>query len=147
MLAELESLAVREGNRAWWQRGPTDDVVWPGWCHGSPGYAMLWAQAHRVLSNDRFLELAGMAAEHAWSEPAPMGHLCCGAAGQAYAFLSLHRLTGEGVQVDRARSRLERAIGFIGDQGMTPNSPRSIAASSACTSCGFTNPMVSCRFV
>jgi eukaryotic-like serine/threonine-protein kinase len=122
MLAELEGLAVREGDRAWWWRGPKDDVVWPGWCHGSPGYAMLWAQAHRVLSEDRFLELAAMAAEHAWSEPAPMGHLCCGAAGQAYAFLSLHRLTGEGVHVDRARSSLARAIGFIGDAGMTPNS-------------------------
>ena len=122
MLAELESLALRDADRAWWQRGPDDDVVWPGWCHGSPGYAMLWTQAHRVLSEDRFLDLARMAAEHAWSEPAPMGHLCCGTAGQAYAFLSLHRLTGEGVQVDRARSMLDRATSFIGGQGMTPNS-------------------------
>jgi eukaryotic-like serine/threonine-protein kinase len=51
-----------------------------------------------------------------------MGHLCCGTAGQAYAFLSLHRLTGEGVQVDRARSMLDRAITFIGSQAMTQNS-------------------------
>jgi eukaryotic-like serine/threonine-protein kinase len=122
MLAELELLAVRDGSRAWWQRGPDDDVVWPGWCHGSPGYAMLWAQAHRVLPSDRYLELAAMAAEHAWSEPAPMGHLCCGCAGQAYAFLCLHRLTGEGRYADRARTMLDRAIDFIGTPGMTQNS-------------------------
>lgn len=122
MLDELESLAVRDGDRAWWQRGPGDDVIWPGWCHGSPGYAMLWAQAHRVLSDDRFLELAQMAAEHTWSEPAPMGHLCCGAAGQAYGFLCLHRLTGDGVYADRARAMLDRAVSFIGSPGMTQNS-------------------------
>ena len=122
MLAELESLALMDGDRAWWQRGPGDEVIWPGWCHGSPGHAMLWAQAYRVLADERYLELGRMAAEHAWSEPAPMGHLCCGTAGQAYAFLCLHRLTGEGMQVDRARSMLDRATTFIGSQGMTQNS-------------------------
>ena len=122
MLEELESHAIRDGARAWWQRGPGDDVIWPGWCHGSPGHAMLWAQAHRVLDDDRYLELARMAAEHAWSEPAPMGHLCCGSAGQAYGFLCLHRLTGEGVHADRARAMLDRSIDFIGTPGMTRNS-------------------------
>ncbi len=122
MLDDLERLALSDGDRAWWHRGPGDDVIWPGWCHGSPGYAMLWAQAHRVLSEDRYLELGRMAAEHAWSDPAPIGHLCCGTAGQAYGFLCLYRLTGEGVYVDRARSMLDRAIDFVGDQGMTQNS-------------------------
>jgi eukaryotic-like serine/threonine-protein kinase len=122
MLEELESLAIRDGGRAWWRRGPGDDVIWPGWCHGSVGHAMLWGLAHRALADDRYLELARMAAEHAWSEPAPMGHLCCGSAGQAYGFLCLHRLTGEGVHVDRARSMLDRSIDFIGSPGMTQNS-------------------------
>jgi serine/threonine-protein kinase len=122
MLDELASFALHDGDRAWWPRGPADDVIWPGWCHGSPGHAMLWTQAFRVLADERFLELARLAAEHTWSEPAPMGHLCCGSAGQAYAFLSLHRVTGEGAYVDRARSMLDRAITFIGGPAMTPNS-------------------------
>jgi eukaryotic-like serine/threonine-protein kinase len=122
ILDELERLAHRDGDRAWWCRGPADDVVWPGWCHGSSGHSMLWAQAHRVVPDGRFLELGRMAAEHAWSESAPMGHLCCGTAGQAYAFLCLHRLTGEDAYVDRARLMLDRSIDFIGDQGMTRNS-------------------------
>ena len=122
MLDELGGLACTDRDRAWWQRGPRDAVVWPGWCHGSSGHAMLWAQAHRVVPDDRFLELGRMAAEHAWSEPAPMGQLCCGSAGQAYAFLCLHRLTGEGAYVDRARSMLDRSIALIGEHGMTRNS-------------------------
>ena len=122
MLDGLADLALRDGDRAAWPRGPADEVVWPGWCHGSPGHAMLWAQAYRALAQDRFLELARMAAEHTWSEPAPMGHLCCGASGQAYAFLALHRLTGECVHVDRARAMLDRAMTFVGSPAMTPNS-------------------------
>jgi len=121
-LHELAALAHRDGDRAWWPRGPGDNVSWPGWCHGSAGYAMLWAQAHRVLPDDRFIELARMAAEHAWSEPSPTGHLCCGAAGQAYAFLSLHRLTGEGVYADRARTMLDRSMTLIGSPGMRRDS-------------------------
>lgn len=122
ILAELERLARGHGGRAWWPRGPEDEEVWPGWCHGSAGHAMLWAQAHRVLADDRSLELARMAAEHAWSEPAANGQLCCGSAGQAYASLCLHRLTGDGIYVDRARKLLDRSMMFIGSAGMTPNS-------------------------
>jgi len=121
-LNELEELACKEGDRAWWPSGPADTEVWPGWCHGSAGYAMLWAQAYRVLSDDRFLELARMAAEHSWSEPASTGHLCCGAGGQAYASLCLERLTGEGLYLDRARAMLDRAMTFIGGPGMRQGS-------------------------
>jgi len=122
MLDELERRAIRKGDLAWWPRGPADGVVWPGWCHGSAGYAMLWGLAYRELSEDRHLDLARRAAAHTWSEPAPMGHLCCGAAGQAYAFLCLHRLSGEGGFADRARAMLDRATTFVGSAGMTQNS-------------------------
>ena len=93
---------------------------------------MLWGLAYRELSDDRYLDLALRAAEHAWSEPAPMGHLCCGAAGQAYAFLCLHRLTGEGGFVDRARTMLDRATTFVGSAGMTQNSLYKGESASRC---------------
>jgi serine/threonine protein kinase len=121
-LDELAGHALTDGGRAWWPHGPADDVVWPGWCNGSAGYVMLWSLAHRMLSGDRFLELARMAAEHSWSQPPMTGQLCCGAAGQAYAFLSLHRLTGEGRYADRARAMLDRAMTFIGSPGMIQDS-------------------------
>jgi len=121
-LEELESLAQRDGDRAWWPTGPADEEVWPGWCHGSAGHAMLWAQAHRVLADERFLDLARAAAEHSWIETVENGQLCCGSAGQAYASLCVHRLTGEGRYADRARAMLERSMTYVGSPGMRRDS-------------------------
>lgn len=120
-LRELARAATVVGDAASWPMGSRKDV-WTGWCHGSAGYALLWAQAQRNIGADEFLELAMMAGEHAWASLPETGHLCCGAAGQVYAFLALHRLTGKGMYVDRARRRLEHAVGFIGTPGMSPNS-------------------------
>jgi serine/threonine-protein kinase len=121
-LRELARAAIVVDGAASWPMGSRKDV-WTGWCHGSAGYALLWAQAHRSIDVNEFLELAVMAGEHAWASSLPeSGHLCCGAAGQVYAFLALHRLTGKGMYVDRARRRLEHAVGFIGTHGMSPNS-------------------------
>jgi serine/threonine-protein kinase len=122
-LQALSAAAVIANGGASWPMGPGNADVWTGWCHGSAGHALLWSQAHRSLGSDTFLELAIMAGEHAWrSAPPDVGHLCCGAAGQAYAFLALHRLTGEGQYVDRARRRLEESVAFVGTPGMSPDS-------------------------
>ena len=121
-LDELAALAVRDGEQASWPHGPENESIWPGWCNGSAGFALLFSQAHRMLSADRLLELAAMAAEHSWSQQPMTGQLCCGSAGQAYAFLSLYRLTGEGRYVDRARAMLDRAMTFVGNPGMNPDS-------------------------
>jgi serine/threonine protein kinase len=122
-LRSLAGAARKVNGTASWPLGARNDQVWTGWCHGSAGYVFLWAQAQRSLTNDNFLELALMAGEHAWtSSPPETGHLCCGAAGQAYAFLALHRLTGDGKYIDRTRQRLEQGIGFAGTRGMSPDS-------------------------
>jgi hypothetical protein len=60
-------------------------------------------------------------------EPADNGQLCCGSAGQAYASLTLHRLTGDGRYVDRARALLDRSMTdrsmtSIGSPGMRRDS-------------------------
>ena len=110
-LYSLSGAARRLDRGVYWPMGSGNDDVWTGWCHGSAGHALLWAQAQHSLGEDDFLELAVMAGEHAWSSPAPdTGHLCCGAAGQVYAFLALHRLTGDGAYVDpRARGSITRS--------------------------------------
>jgi serine/threonine-protein kinase len=119
----LSAAAVIADGAASWPLGLQNADVWTGWCHGSAGHALLWSQAQKSLGSDAFLELAIMAAEHAWrSAPPDVGHLCCGAAGQAYAFLALHRLTGKGLYVDRARRRLEESVAFVGTRGMSPDS-------------------------
>jgi serine/threonine protein kinase len=123
MVSALEDQARMRGGQAWWPLGTRNEEVWTGWCHGSAGYALLWAYAQRSSSNDDLLQLAAMAGEHAWAgELPPVGQLCCGTAGQAHGFLALHRLTGDGVWVDRARQRLEHAVGSVGTPAMIPDS-------------------------
>ncbi len=122
-LRALSAAAIRTGGAACWPRGSRDSDVWTGWCHGSAGYVFLWERAQDSLASDEFIELAVMAGEHMWLAPPPeIGHLCCGAAGQAYAYLALHRLTGDGKYVDRARQRLDQGIGFVGTTAMSADS-------------------------
>jgi serine/threonine protein kinase len=66
-----------------------------GWCNGSAGHIFLWTLAHRMLRDNRYLELAEKAAWNAWEEPDTIDSLCCGLAGRAYGLLSLYRHTGE----------------------------------------------------
>jgi serine/threonine-protein kinase len=122
-LRELAAVARRTRDGAHWPMGVRNEEVWTSWCHGTAGYALLWSLAQRILPDGDFAELAILAGEHAWNTRAPdTGHLCCGAAGQGYAFLALHRLTGDGKYVDRARQRLEHGVGFVGTRGMTTDS-------------------------
>jgi serine/threonine-protein kinase len=124
-LRALAATAHRSDGMASWPIGTMNDDLWSGWCHGTAGHALLWAEVQRTLPTNDFdaVGLAVGAAEHIWTHRASVtGHLCCGAAGQAYAFLALHRMTGDGVYIDRARDRLDRAVGFVGTHGMMPGS-------------------------
>lgn len=81
----------------------------PGWCNGSAGHVMLWAQAYGQIQDPRFLAWAEGAGWTAWETPSPVANLCCGFAGQAYAMLCLYRLTRDGCWLERARELTNRA--------------------------------------
>jgi hypothetical protein len=78
------------------------------WCHGAPG--MVATLGHVM---DEELALAG--GELTWrAGPLAKGSgLCHGTAGNAYAFLVLHRRTGDDVWRDRARAFAMHAIGQV----------------------------------
>lgn len=82
----------------------------PGWCNGTAGYVFLWTQAHKLLGDPAYLTWAEGAAWNAWEGISPLGNLCCGMAGQAYALLSLYRHTGEKVWLSRARGAARYAV-------------------------------------
>jgi hypothetical protein len=97
----------------WLSESPGTDPAMPGWCNGSAGLVHLWTLAERTLRGEKYGELAALAAMNAWEEPRNVGDLCCGAAGRAYAMLDLYRHTGDGIWLDRARSRGEDAARVI----------------------------------
>ncbi|MES2356547.1 MAG: lanthionine synthetase LanC family protein [Pseudomonadota bacterium] len=79
------------------------------WCNGTAGHAMLFALAAEVLADHRYASIAERAAESAWITNMQLGTLCCGTAGVSYGLLAVHRVTGEKVWIERARTLLRRA--------------------------------------
>jgi hypothetical protein len=116
----VETLAATvaiEGDCANWPPGigsprPGRQEMLVQWCHGAPGIVTAMADfpAGRSPSIDAMLLQAG---NLTWSAgPLAKGHgLCHGTAGNGYAFLKLHRRTGDAVWLARARAFAMHAIG------------------------------------
>jgi hypothetical protein len=108
--ATAEATAVCDDGLANWPPaagGPlvVNDQIRVQWCHGAPGIACaLWD----VLPVD-LLEAAG---ELTWQAgPLRKGAgLCHGTAGNGYAFLKVHEVTGDTLWLDRARAFATHAL-------------------------------------
>jgi hypothetical protein len=102
--------ALRDGALVNWlpSEGSPPENIRLQWCHGAPGIV---AALGRVM--DEELALGG--GELTWrAGPLAKGsNLCHGTAGNAYAFLVLHRRTGDDVWLERARAFAMHAIGQV----------------------------------
>jgi len=107
LLDRLISLRRRTGH---WPVRPGSRVVYRGWCHGSAGWAQLWALAWQRTGDERMLLMAEECAAHALADPAPGTSLCCGRAGEVFAALTLYRTTGEPHWLSDAKRAVWRAI-------------------------------------
>ncbi len=99
--------------------GPAE--VWPGWCAGSAGHALLALEAAARFGG-AWLELAERLAWSTWEDAGGGGDLCCGLAGQSYALLAVHRAgCGEAWRV-RAMELAERACEAVRAYALRPGS-------------------------
>ncbi len=112
----VRATAVVEGDCANWppsvgapRPGRTDMLV--QWCHGSPGMVTGLGHFPRQRSSDMD-EMLIKAGNLVWNAgPLTKGPgLCHGTAGNGYAFLKLHRRTGDPIWLDRARAFAMHAI-------------------------------------
>ncbi|XP_020093327.1 lanC-like protein GCL2 [Ananas comosus] len=75
------------------------------WCHGAPGVALTLTKAYQVFQEEEFLQAAAEAAEVVWNRGLlKRVGICHGISGNAYAFLSLYRLTGNAEHLYRAKA-------------------------------------------
>jgi len=117
-LEQLAALGRPVGRGMYWPYEPgapdPDSTLGASWCNGAAGYVHLWTLAHRQLREERFLQLAQMAAWSAYegSSAAP-GDLCCGLAGRAYALLCVHRSSSESAWLARAQRLADQAAAAI----------------------------------
>jgi hypothetical protein len=99
--------ALRDGPLANWPPDPESrpDEIRVQWCHGAAGIVA-------ALGDVMDEELAVAGGELTWHAGplAKSSGLCHGTAGNAYAFLVLHRRTGDDVWLERARSFGTHAI-------------------------------------
>jgi eukaryotic-like serine/threonine-protein kinase len=117
-LQELSALAVADGQSKAWpyvlDARAKQPEYWPGWCHGTAGYVLLFVLADRLIGG--FLETAQAAARHTLGATnTTTAQLCCGLAGQAYALLSLYRRDGDELWHSKALWLTEKAAGLAAD--------------------------------
>lgn len=109
-LVDLEPYLLRDGDLANWLPGDGSrpDEIRVQWCHGAPGIVA-------TLGDLLDLELAVAGGELTWrAGPLAKGPgLCHGTAGNGYAFLVLHRRTGDELWLDRARAFGMHALGRV----------------------------------
>jgi lanthionine synthetase-like protein len=105
--ADLSPYTLHEGGLANWVpgEGARPDEIRVQWCHGAPGVV---ASLGDLLDE----ELAVAGGELTWrAGPLAKGPgLCHGTAGNGYAFLVLHRRTGDELWRDRARAFAMHAV-------------------------------------
>jgi eukaryotic-like serine/threonine-protein kinase len=118
-LDQLATLGEHFGRRVRWKwsigRRHTEQMgaYMTGWCNGSAGFVFLWTLAHRMLGNAEYGALAEKTGLDAWESEGPIGNLCCGYAGQAYALLNLYKHTGHKAWLHRAQAQAQRAARSI----------------------------------
>jgi hypothetical protein len=100
-VVDLQPYLLRDDGLANWLpgEGVKPDEIRVQWCHGAPGMVT-------TLGDLLDLELARAGGELTWQAgPLAKGPgLCHGTAGNAYAFLVLHRRTGDELWLERARA-------------------------------------------
>lgn len=120
-IEELAALGRVTGGSVSWN-GPHDMPRAGGWCHGPAGFTHLWSTAARALGDSAHANRALEAAEASWAHPELIATLCCGSAGQAYAMLIAHELSGEPRWLRRAHRLAARASREAGTRWCVPNS-------------------------
>ncbi len=113
----LRVTAVAEGDGVNWPSGvgpprPGRTGILVQWCHGAPGIVTSLTD-YPVGESAEMDDLLVRAGNLVWTAgPLAKGPgLCHGTAGNGYAFLKLHRRTGDPVWLERARSFAMHAIG------------------------------------
>lgn len=108
------------------------------WCHGAPGAIYLLAKAYHVFKERRYLIACEKAAELIWDRGLLLkgAGICHGIAGNGYAFLILHRLTGDPKYLYRANAFMQFLThSEFETRARTPDRPYSLYEGIAGTVC------------
>lgn len=119
-LETLLHVAHLEGDAAFWEAGPDRPGLWPHWCNGSSGVGTALLRAHAVIGDERYREMAELAAQAVLATKWQSGAvLCHGLAGNGQFLLDLYEFSGEQRFYDQARELAQAMwVGRIHDDGL-----------------------------
>ncbi|CAN0238408.1 unnamed protein product, partial [Phaeothamnion confervicola] len=106
----LVSLQLPSGNFPSRPEAERDRLV--QWCHGAPGVVLALAEGYGLFGDERFAAAAARGSDGIWRRGLLVkgNGLCHGVAGNAYAFLSLWRVTGDAKHLYRPHRFAEFAV-------------------------------------
>lgn len=108
------------------------------WCHGAPGAIYLLAKSYHLFGDRRYLVACEKVADIIWERGLLLkgAGICHGIAGNGYAFLILHRLTGEPKYLHRANAFKQFLThSEFKERARTPDRPFSLYEGIAGTVC------------
>lgn len=115
------------------------------WCHGAPGTIYTMAKAYLIYKDQRFYDSVVKAGELVWEKGLLRKGpgICHGVAGNGYAFLLLHRITGDNKYLHRAKMFADFMVSdeFIRDARL-PDNPESLYEGTAGTVCFLSDLLV-----
>uniref|UniRef100_A0A672LY59 Glutathione S-transferase LANCL1 n=2 Tax=Sinocyclocheilus grahami TaxID=75366 RepID=A0A672LY59_SINGR len=119
-------LRFPSGNYPPWVGDSRDLLV--HWCHGSPGVIYMLIQAFKVFGVRQYLEDALHCGEVIWQRGLlKKGYgLCHGAAGNAYGFLALYKITQDPKHLYRACMFADWCMNYGKHGCRTPDTPLSL---------------------
>ncbi len=117
----LQSIARTEGNACliFHHEPDGEGLFYLGWCHGPVGTARLFFRLYEITGEGEWMEWVEMSARGILDSGIPEAEhpgfwdnvgICCGSAGIADFFLSLHRLNGRPEYLDFARRLTTRIL-------------------------------------
>lgn len=114
------------------------------WCHGAPGLIPLLLLAHQTWGGDHYLNVAKKAGKLVWERGLLKKGcgLCHGSAGNGYALLHLHKVTGDPVWLYRATCFASWCTNLARPDTVRADRPLSLFEGLAGT-CYFLNEMLS----
>jgi eukaryotic-like serine/threonine-protein kinase len=100
---QLENCFIEKNAMIYWPIKNDDPQTWPGWCNGNSGQVFFWSLLYKYSMDEKYLDIAERTARYIIQDKSSRNYnLCCGMAGQAYALLNLHNLTGEKIYIEHA---------------------------------------------
>lgn len=123
ILKRYEDKIIKNKNNSYINISDSQKEAWPGWCHGVSGHIFLLNKLYKYFNKEKYLQISeGFGNYIIQSKRTTTAHLCCGAAGEAYAFLNLFKITNDKKWYNSLLEKSDLSVSLIEKSEILPHS-------------------------